>query len=316
MKAQKLPCILLVAALFMLTAPSVAASARLEIATHKTEEQGLPNNSVTALAPEGESGVFIASGGGLHVFLDYYFLPLFQHIGATALVRSPQGDLWAATDSGLIYRIRESDGIWTATRYRFAGKQKINTIAAERDALFIGTDLGVYCFSEANRAFLRVTREGAVAALACLPDGTLIAAVKDRNRSKSGLAIIGGRFLSRTGWVEELAGITIASLFVDADHLLAGTQDGRVFLLDASGIREITLEQRPGTVRALLLAGDLLVIGSDNGIFTGPIDGPLSRLVDGDGTAIAGVTCLAAGPGSSVWVGTSKDGIYLVKIPR
>ncbi len=157
-------------------------------------------------------------------------------------------------------------------------------------------------------------REGAVTALACLPDGTLIEAVKDTSRSKTGLAIIGGRFLSRTGWVGELTGVVISSLFVDDDRLLAGTQDGRVFLWDSSGIREIPLEQKPGTVRALLLAGNILVIGSDDGLFGGPINGPLSRLVAKDGTAIAGVTCLAAGPGSSVWVGTSEDGIYLVKI--
>jgi len=293
--------------------PAAARSGQLEIIDHRTEEEGLFNNTVTAVLPAGDTGVFIASAGGLHVLSDFFFLPLFQKIPATALSQDPGGDLWAATDSGLIYRITDRDDTWTAIRFPFDGGKKITAIAARHDAVTIGTDHGLY-YAGPDGTTHTIMREGAFFALAAPEDGTIVAGANDPAHKNGGLVIIGGTFASRTGWVEELSGTTVSAIFVDGDRLLIGTKEGGAFILDDAGVRNIELSGKPGMIRAILVNGAATMIGSDTGLFISTNGVPFELLSSEGNGRPSGITSLAPGPGGTVWVGTRADGIYLVRV--
>jgi ligand-binding sensor domain-containing protein len=291
-----------------------ARSGGIEIIDHKTEREGLFSNTVTAVSPDDESGVFIASGGGLHILIDYFFLPIFQNIPGRALSRDPGGDLWAAADGSLIYRIAERDGIWSATRIPFKHGKKITSIAARHGAVTVGTDSGLYYYGDSDGQFHTIIKDGAYTALAASADGTIIAGCRRATPKKGGLLIIGGRFGSRTGWVDELSGKAVTALFVDNDRLLIGTQADGVFVLDDAGVHNLSLPENPGRITALLADGGITLVAADRGLYGAKGNGTFEVLSAPDGGTPANVTCLAPGPGGAVWVGTGKDGIYLVRV--
>ncbi len=293
--------------------PVTARPAGIEIVDHRTEHEGLFSNSVSAVSPAGDVGVFIASAGGLHVLSDFFFLPLFQKIPATALSQDPGGDLWAATKSGLIYRVIDRDGVWTTVRFPFDGKEPITAIAARHGAVTVGTDRGLY-YAGPDGTTHTIMRNTRIGALAAAGDGTIIAGASDPAHKAGGLLIIGGTFASRTGWVEELSDADIGALLVDRERLLIGADDGRVFVLDSMGVHAVDLPGKPGAIRAFLVSGDVILIGSDAGLFASADGAPFELLTGDDTASPAGVTSLAPGPGGTVWVGTAKKGIYLVRL--
>ncbi len=290
-----------------------AASEQLEIIDHRTEREGLFSNSVSAVSPADDTGVFIASAGGLHILLDYFYLPIFQNIPAVALAQDPGGDLWAATNSGLLYRISDRDGVWKAARFPFDKGKKITAIAARHNAVTVGTDSGLY-YCTPDGLIRTIIEDGSFTVLAAPPDGTIIAGARDRAHKRGGLMIIGGTFASRTGWVDELSGSAVTTLFVDGGRLLIGTDNDGVFLLDDTGIHAVELPERPGRITALLVYGTTTLIASYKGLYASTKGAVFQSLSAGDKSAPAGVTSLAAGPDSAVWVGTKKDGIYLVRV--
>jgi ligand-binding sensor domain-containing protein len=310
---HRLPVILWLPLIFVFYLSVTANAGQLEIIDHRTEQEGLFNNTVNAVSPAGDTGVFIASAGGLHILLDDFFLPIFQNIPATALSQDPGGDLWAATNAGLLYRITDRDGVWTAARFPFDKKKKITAIAARHNAVTIGTDSGLYSVNPDGSVHM-IMKVAAVRALAVLSDGTIIAGVRDRTHKKGGLMIIGGAFAAKTEWVDELSGSTVTAFFADGDRLLIGTDDDGAFVLDATGVHGIELPEKPGRITALLADGSTTLVASDTGLYASVKDEPYESLSAGEGKGPAAVTSLAAGPGAMVWVGTQKDGLYLVRV--
>jgi len=284
-----------------------------EIIDHRTEKEGLFDNTVNAVSSAGDAGVFIASAGGLHILSDYYFLPIFQNIPATALTKDPAGDLWAATDTGLIYHITDRDGVWTAARFSFDKNKKITAIAARHNAVTIGTDSGLF-YADPDGSVHTVLEEAAVRALVVLPDGTIIAGARDRAHKKGGLVIIGGTFASRTGWVDELSAVAVTALFVDGDRLLIGTDGDGALVLDDTGIHDLGLPEKPGRIMAFLINETTTFIGADAGLYVSTMGSAFESITAGNGGIPTGVTSLTLGPDSAVWVGTDKDGIYLVRV--
>jgi ligand-binding sensor domain-containing protein len=310
---MKIRPILVISAALLLFA-TAAVPAELEIITHKTEEEGLPDNSIRALATDGGSGVFVASDAGLHLFLDYFFVPVFQRIAATLVARDPGGDVWAAGGPGLIWHVAPSGDIWTAKKYPFAEKRPITALAARHGALFVGTDGGLFYLTADDRSARPIMKGRAVTALLVAADGTLVAATGGKTAAQKGLVILGGEFAGRTGWVDELSGVAISTLFSDDGRLFIGTEKGTVLILDDRGIQEVPLAEKPGRISALCVSGGLVAVGSERGLFGGRADGPVGPQAAPDGHAIARVTSLAPGPGGTIWVGTHGDGLYLVRI--
>ncbi len=230
-----------------------AYSGELEIVDHKTEQEGLFSNAVTAVSPADEAGVFIASAGGLHILIDDFFLPIFQNIPGRALAGGPGGTLWAAADDSLVYRIIERDAIWSATRIPVDPGKKITAIAAGREGVTVGTDSGLYYYGDEDPTFRTIIGTGAFTTLAADADGVVIAGCRDETHTSGGVLIIGGSFGSRTGWVEELSGSNVTALLVDDERLLIGTQSGGLFVLDDAGVHSLPLGPDAGGVTALLV---------------------------------------------------------------
>jgi ligand-binding sensor domain-containing protein len=284
---------------------------QLEIIDHRTEEEGLFSNIVTAVSPAGDTGVFIASAGGLHVLSDYFFLPIFQKIPAVALSQDPGGDLWAATGAGFIYRVTDRDGVWTASRFAVDKGKKITAIAARFGAVTIGTDSGLYR-ADPDGTLTAIVNDVNVSALAVAEDGTIIAGARDRSHRKGGLLIIRATLAGKNGWVDDFSGGTVRVLFVDGDRVLVGTEAGVAFILEGTGIRNIALPEKPSTITAILVYDGITLIASDTALYAAEKDGPFET-VSGDG-APSGITSLAPAPGKTLWIGTRADGIYLVRV--
>ena len=104
--------IILLFCLTLISANSYAGE--LELMSHLDEGKDLLGNDVYSALPEEGWGVFIATGGGLQVFLEYTLLPIFQGMGAVDMAKDPAGTLWVRTDRGLIYRVDSEAGLWTA----------------------------------------------------------------------------------------------------------------------------------------------------------------------------------------------------------
>jgi len=292
--------------------PVSALCGGIEIIDHRTQEQGLFDNTVNAVVPAGDSDVFIASAGGLHILSDYFFLPLFQNIPAVALSQDPGGDLWAATDTGFIYRVTDRDGVWTAARFATDPKKKITAITARHDAVTIGTGSGLY-YAGPDGALHTILKDTGVTALASADDGTIIAGARDRSHNRGGLLVIGGAFAGKTGWVNEISDGTVSTLFIDGDRLLIGTDDGRVFLMDSLGVRDVELSENPGRITSILVSDGTTVVASDTGLYISTKDGPFEHVSDSGG-APSHITSVSPGPGRAVWVGTESDGVYLVRV--
>jgi ligand-binding sensor domain-containing protein len=315
MKERMLQTLLLslMTALF-LSCPALPAG--LEIIDHKTEQEGLFNNSVTGVSPADTEGVFIASAGGLHILLDYFFLPVFQNIPAVAVAQDPDGDLWAAAAGGLVYRVVEREGIWSAVRIPFDPKKRITALTARHGAATIGTDSGLYYCGDPDGKFHTIMKRGTFTALAEAADGTVIAGYREAAHKTSGLLIIGGSFDSRTGPVDELAGKEVTALFIDNDRLLIGTRAGGLFVLDETGVGRLELPGEPGAIRALLVQDGTTIVAADGGLYAAAGGQPPALITAPDGPTPSGVTSLAPGPGGSLWVGTGADGVYLVRVLR
>lgn len=289
--------------------PASALPARLEVIDHRTEHEGLPDNAIAAVRPAGDSAVFIASAGGLFVLSDDFLLPIFPNVPVLALSQDPGGDLWAATSAGLIYRVTDRDGLWTAARFGVDKAKKITAIAAGLGALIFGTDSGLYYAGPDGLTHTIITQTG-FSALAATEDGTIIAGARDRAHKKGGLLIIGGTFAARTGWVDEISGSAVGVLFVDGDRLLIGTDAGTLFILDAAGIRNAVLTGNPGRITALLVQDGITLVGCKSGLYASTGGGAFEPVP----AAPSGVTALSPGPRKSVWVGTESDGVYLVRV--
>ena len=308
----KIPRTLCFVLMFFGVLPVSALCGDLEIIDHRTQEQGLFDNTVNAVVPAGDSDVFIASAGGLHILSDDFFLPLFQNIPAVAMSEDPGGDLWAATDTGLIYRITDRDGVWTASRFATDPKKKTTAITARHNAVTIGTGSGLY-YAGPDGVLHTILKGTGVTALAAADDGTIVAGAHDRSHNRGGLLIIGGAFAGKTGWVGEISDMTVGALFIDGDRLLVGTDDGRVFIMDSLGLRHVDLPENPGKVTAILVHDGTTVIASETGLYVSEQDGPFERVSD-TGGAPSHITSVAPGPDRALWVGTEDDGVYLVRV--
>jgi hypothetical protein len=150
------------------------------------------------------------------------------------------------------------------TASRFPDPGKRSAIAARFGVVTIGTDSGLY-YAGPDGVLHTIIRETGVTALAAAEDGTIIAGARDRAHRKGGLLVIGGAFAAKTGWVSELSGRTVRALLVDGDRLLIGTDADGAFVLSADGLRNVALPGKPGRITAFLVYGETTVIASVRG---------------------------------------------------
>jgi len=298
-----------------------ASAGEVEILAVLDTDSGLSGNRVNGLAPDLGFGIFIATDGGLHVFSDYVYLPIFQKMEAYMIAGGSENTLWALIDEPYIYRVRTDNDMWLAERIlRPDGATTVTSMTSLDNTLFIAGNTGLFYITDTEDAYHPVlTNVGAVTAMAFSEDGTLLAAMTDPTSGAPGLKIMGGDLFGRHGWVPECSDHEITALFLSPDALFAGTADGEVLRLDRSGISRVSLS--PDTLRALLPGriNDVMVdenhlyVATEKALYVGDADADKIDVVfSGDSPLEGEFTCLSPGPGFSVWAGTKGDGIYLM----
>lgn len=284
-------------------------------------DSGLSGNRVNGLAPDQGFGIFIATDGGLHVFTDYVYLPIFQRMEAFMITGGSGSTLWALIEAPYLYRVRTDDDMWLTERMTYpVGATTVTSLASFDDSLFIATDAGLFYLSDMEESYHQVlTGTGVVTAMAFAADGTLAAAMTDVDRGGPGLKIIGGELFGRTGWVSGLFDHEITSLALTADALFAGTADGELFRIDRAGVVRVYLSPNtlralfPGRVNDIIVDEGRLYTATENGLFIGDVDSVNIDIVFYNDAPLEGeFTCLSPGPGLAVWAGTKHNGVYLI----
>ena len=302
----------------------------VEIVSYFDEEKGLVSNHIYALSPEAPGkgwGVFIASGAGLHIYIDDVFLSVFSGRKTTRLA-TEYGDmketLWAyATgdkkEGNLLYRIISESGLWTAERTA-PPAEAVACLSARHKTLYVGTENSLFYIEEmeldGDVEYKEILTDVSITAALALNDGTLALGLMDKESKKMGLKIIGGEVSGHTGWVEGLDGFVVTAIhkidIVD-EGLLVGTKSSGVFLVDQKGVRKIPALKKLKNVNDVLFDNGNLYAATDSGLFIGNLSKLIRHAVT-DTSAKA--TALAPGPGSLVWVGTESGGLYLISYSR
>lgn len=304
----------------------------VKVIHHFDEEKGLVSNNIYGLKAEAPGkgwGLFIASGGGLHVYVDDVFLSIFQGREAKVLTaeygNSDEGEptetLWtyAVGDEmadGLIYRIASGSGLWTAERLMPPGEE-VTALSARHETLYVGMETSLSYIEESElKGDLRVEYREILAgvsinAVASMGDGTLALGMREEKSKGSGLKIIGGEIFGLTGWVERLSGMEVTALLETDDGLVIGTGSSGIYVLTEGGeVVEIPTVDPTDKVNDIILDNGRLCVAADGGLFIGDVKALMRcRLANSE----AAVTALAPGPGALFWVGTDSDGVYLVE---
>jgi hypothetical protein len=301
----------------------------IEIVSYFDEEKGLVSNRIYALSPEAPGkgwGVFIASGAGLHIYIDDVFLSVFQGRATTRLATEygeMKETLWAYAAGNkqrgdLLYRIISESGLWTAERTA-PPTGTVACLSARHKTLYIGTDHSLLYIEEIELngevKYKEILTDVSITAALALGDGTLALGLMDKESKKMGLKIIGGEMSGHTGWVENLSGHEVTALhkidLIDGG-LLVGTKSSGLFLLDKKGVRKIPASVKLKNINDILFDNSSLYAATDSGLFIGKIStlATLTRYKVTDKSTKA--TALAPGPGSLVWVGTESGGLYLI----
>ncbi|MBN1574386.1 MAG: hypothetical protein JW984_14395 [Deltaproteobacteria bacterium] len=324
--------VLVVSAIAFSTTASAEEVEAVKVITHFDEEKGLVSNNIFGLMAEASGkgwGLFIASVGGLHVYVDDVFLSIFQGRAAVVLnadySTTEEGDptetLWTYAageklEDNLLYRVSSESGLWTAERLT-SPREEVTALSARHRTLYIGTDSSLYYIEESelkgalNVEYRKILTGVSINTVVSMGDGTLALGMREEGSGASGLKIIGGEISGVTGWVDRLSGVDVTALLTTEDGLLIGTESSGIYLLGEGGeVRNITTSSPTGKINEILLDNGRLCVAADGGLFVGDLT-TLTRcgLTGFDGS----VTALAPGPGSLFWVGTKSNGLYLVE---
>lgn len=305
--------ILFVAIFTILTIPSLAQD--IEIIDHLNEETGLSGNKVTDLAPENDGwGVFIASSGGLHVFLDYIYLPIFQKIAAEKIAPDSGGVIWALSDKGYIYRVSYEGGLWISERFHVPDGHNVTALAAQNGTLFVGSDKGFFWLDDPKSGYHEILRDVSIRSVYPLSDGTIVLGMTDKKSKMRGTKIIGGEVYGRTGWIDEFGGKNVTLITEDGGGLFFGTESSGVMIFADGGISEIPSLVKTKKINDILPDEGTIYIASEAGLFASDTKVFSLVLLNGsDEFSASEITSLSPGPGASIWVGTKQNGVYLVR---
>jgi ligand-binding sensor domain-containing protein len=302
-----------IAVLTILTAPSLAQE--IEIITNLNEETGLSANEVCDLAPENDGwGVFIGTSSGLHVFLDYVYLPIFQKIKAEIIAPDAGGVIWTLSDIGYIYRVSYDGGIWMSERFAVPGGCDVTALAARDGTLYVGSDRGLFWIDDPKSGYNKILRDVSITSICPLSDGTIIVGIADKKTKKTGTKVIGGEIFGRTGWIDELDGKKVTIIIESEEEIIFGTESSGVVIMSDGGVTEIASSVKTKRINDILDDSGTIYVASDTGLFA--LDTNSSSLVPlngPEGTFKTEVTSLSPAPGASIWVGTKQNGVYLVR---
>jgi signal transduction histidine kinase/ligand-binding sensor domain-containing protein/DNA-binding response OmpR family regulator len=282
-----------------------------------TTSNGLPHDSVRAIAQTAEGYLWFATAEGLARFdgVDFTVFnesntPLFKRNTAISLQAAPDGSLWIGTGNGALLHYRNGDfekagdsGLANASiRALLVDSRGVLWIAGDGGAARLDGGRGVPVFKGGWEANVHVMLE--------YPAGTVwVGANNGLHRFEGGVERV---FTTKDGLPDN----SIWGLAGAGDALWIGTHTGG--LIEYRQGRFRTYGPRDGFTPSGILA---LLLDRDGGLWIATDGGGLSRLAGGkfssyqtrDGLSNQIIRCLYEDKEGSVWMGTAGGGINRFK---
>jgi len=287
-------------------------------------EQGLPQNSVQALAQTRDGYLWLGTQEGLARFDGVRFVvfdktntPAIRHNSIQALLETRDGSLWIATFVGGLARLKDGRFTGYSTRDGLPDDQVLCLHEDKGGALWIGTRGGLARRDASGRFTVFRTGDG-------LLDNRVWAIQEDRE-GNLWIGTDGGLNRFRDGRITALAardGLPPASV-----HALREDRSGALWVGTYAGLARVVA----GRVTAVFtsrdgLASDLvwtlyedragsLWVGTANGV-SRLTDGRFQSLTPAGGLPNGHVRALAEDREGSVWIGTNGGGLTRLKQTR
>jgi signal transduction histidine kinase/ligand-binding sensor domain-containing protein len=280
----------------------------------KTED-GLPNNSVTAIAQTPDGYLWLGTYNGLARFdgVNCHALGLrdgLRSLQISALLLDSRRTLWIGTVGGGLSRL-ERGAITTLTSSNGLASDSVNSLLEAKDGvIWIGTPSG-----------LSQWKDGALVAHPA-PElaGENIGPLASDHSGAVWVATAANKlFRSQSGRFELISvprALTLVhSLLVDEQNRLwVGAATGTIFRRDNEGQSWTVFGQKEGLPRALI---NTLAVSPDGAIWAGTLDagicylreGKFASLRESNGLSSDGVYSLFVDRDHFVWVGTRAGGL-------
>lgn len=282
------------------------------------DKDGLPQNTVLAIAQTTDGYLWVATEGGLaryngrgfHVF-DRSNTAEFTTNGVTALAASADGGLWVGTRRGLL---QFRNGRFRRLPASLAiSHEQIRFLSREADgALWIGAGSGIARWSGGRLTYPFRLKDG-------LPEDGVRSFLKRGDSAWVGTIRGMGRFegTAFAGRVAEVPPDTIRAMLIDRQgRFWVGTENRGLFLMTGEGVRRYTSRDGLGSDSVRTLLED-----RDGSLWIGTIGGGLARWNGGkfesfstaDGLASNHVRSLFEDREGSLWVGMEAGGLLQVR---
>ncbi len=299
------------------TRPETAAAPNAPyVVDHWGTEEGLPQNSVMALAQATNGYLWVGTSGGLARFDGVRFVvfnrttvPALPDDRVVRLAASHTGDLWLLTLEGGVTRWR-ADGTTTAyTRRDGLPDGPVSSVVETRARdLFVGTSAGLFRFDGRRFARLPGLPVGGAGTVFEDTDGTLWVGVGTR------LLHLGAPSTSyRVLGAYDVSGVNTIGRGGDG-VLWVGTRERGLLRAVGGGFAEVPL---PPTTEPRAVEGvHALAVDAQGAVWAATSagllhveNGRIRRLGPADGLSSAVVRSVYADAEGSVWIGTDNAGL-------
>ncbi len=255
-------------------------------------ENGLSQSTVYAICEDREGSIWVGTKHGLNQFLDGRTVPYTTSEGLPTndtgpVIQDPRGNIWVGTLGAGLARFDGRRFTVVAARNGLASNT-IRALAIDGGGrLWVGTDQGLNCL-----------RDGRVEATYTAAQGLPSSAIRSLFADRSGAL-----------WIGTSAGVAVITDVAHRSH--GGLRVARPEPPPRSPGESDDPPRVPG--------GPVLAFAQDSsGRIWESVAGALFERDDGEmrdpsGGVIHGADAIYAGPDGTVWVGTSGDGLWLVR---
>jgi signal transduction histidine kinase/ligand-binding sensor domain-containing protein len=287
------------------------------------ERDGLPQNTVLAVAPTRDGYVWVATYEGAARF-DGVRFTLFSPsttagIGeawVTSLLERRDGELWLATYGGGVSRLSHGQFTQYGTQHGLSSDFVWCLFEDDGGTLWIGTDGGGVNALKDGRFTRYTTSEG-------LPSDLVRTIIEDESGgllvgTTRGIARIADGRVSPFRGPANVANADISRLARATDGLLwVATRGGDLYRVDAHGVTEFDAEHGWTRDRVASLFPDQegMWVGTTNDGLFRYASGRFERYTPADGLPGSQVPFITRGVDNSLWIGTD-GGLVRLKEPR